>query len=207
MNRESDNTEKRDALILGCGYLGRVVAKKLVGHPSYDNIYGLVRKQSSGKELSQQNVRAIIGDILQPMTLYSINRLWGADSNDPRKLVDVFYMIPPGRDHAEAMLHDGIKNTCQILRSLANNIHRAILVSSTAVYGQTGGVQIDADTEAKPNNQRAKWLIDGENQWLSNGKHLASCVWQGFTGQGGSWAWARSERAAHLSVTAMRIST
>ncbi|QDU33308.1 hypothetical protein KS4_13540 [Poriferisphaera corsica] len=173
MRSEPRHHKKRDALILGCGYLGRILAKKIIENPLYENVYGLVRKQTSGKQISQLGVRAIIGDILQPMTLYPINRLWGKASENPDRRVDIFYMIPPGRENAEEALHEGITNVCNVMSQFKSHIQQSILVSSTAVYGQSDGELIDADTEAKPNNQRAQWLLDAEQTWLASGNNFS----------------------------------
>jgi len=49
------------------------------------------------------------------------------------------------------------------------SVRRAVLVSSTAVYAQRGGEQVDADSPAEPHDERGKLLRAGEELWLDAG--------------------------------------
>src|SRR5690606_32470575 len=61
----------------------------------------------------------------------------------------------------------GIAYTINALRT-AKNLRRAVLTSSTAVYGQTGGERVDADTPPQPIGERAQLLVKGEGWWLES---------------------------------------
>jgi len=159
MGAAADNT-KSTSLIFGCGYLGTRLAQSLLadGH----KVYGTTRSTARARELSQLGVHPMLVSITQRVTFAALTPALEAES------LDVYDLIPPGRPNASPtprqVVLGGIAYTINALKHA--NLRRAVLTSSTAVYGQTGGAHVDADTPAEPTTQRSGILVDGEKLWL-----------------------------------------
>jgi nucleoside-diphosphate-sugar epimerase len=87
-----------------------------------------------------------------------------------RPSLDVYYLVPPGRSGADPspqeVLLEGVANVVAHLKQA--NIRRAVLTSSTAVYGQSEGQAVDASSEAQPPQERGQWLVQAERIWLES---------------------------------------
>ncbi|WP_428389183.1 NAD-dependent epimerase/dehydratase family protein [Mucisphaera sp.] len=146
-------------LIIGCGYLGRRLAARLrdAGH----TVYATARTEAKARELARLGLHPCITNVTQPLTLTAIQ-----PALDLPELA-VAYLVPPGRAHPgpETTVREGIANTARALRN--TTITRAILTSSTAVYGQTDNSRITAATPANPAHDRGKLLLEGEHIWQS----------------------------------------
>jgi nucleoside-diphosphate-sugar epimerase len=134
-------------LIAGCGYVGGRLAEILAGEGR--QVWGL-RRDPAGLP---PGVRAIAADVSRPDTLTSI----------PGALDGLVYAVAPsGRTDASylAAYVDGLRN---VLRAMAGGPpRRAVLVSSTGVYGQSDGSWVDEDTEPRPADSTGRILLDGE---------------------------------------------
>lgn len=154
------------ALIVGCGYLGMHVAARLVERDV--TVFGTTRSETRARQLNGIGVRPMIVHVTQPITLAALRPALEAES------LDVYYMVPPGRPGQSPSPRQTILGgTAHVLKALRNsgaNIRRAVLVSSTAVYGQSGGERIDADTEPVPGGERSRLLLEGEKLWLNAGE-------------------------------------
>lgn len=163
MLQDSSHTLAPTALIIGCGYLGRRVAARLIERDVM--VHGSTRQIAKSTELSALGVRPLFLDITQKLTLTVLRPVLA------RGPVDVFFLVPPGRGgrhdpSPREVIVDGLRNLIGALSSAT--IQRAVLSSSTAVYGQTDGVTIDADTPAQPADDRAKTIVESERIWLEN---------------------------------------
>lgn len=150
-------------LIIGCGYLGRRLAERLIA--SGQPVYGTTRGESRARELARLGVRPLMLDVTQKLTLTALKPA----IDEPA--INVAYMVPPGRPRThpgpEVTVREGIANTVRALKGAT--VRRAVLVSSTAVYGGASGERVDADTSARPAHTRGQLLLDGENSWLAGG--------------------------------------
>ncbi|WP_432799690.1 NAD-dependent epimerase/dehydratase family protein [Poriferisphaera sp. WC338] len=162
---ESDITHNpRATLIIGCGYLGKQLARQLLTCNPDQPIFAAVRSQISARSLVPLGLRPLLLDVTQPLTLAAARAVL-----EPYQL-DIYYMIPPGRKNAhpgpKQTVIGGIINTLNLLREL--DIRKAILISSSAVYGQSENEIVSADTPPEPNNEKAKLLLEGEQLWLNH---------------------------------------
>ncbi|MFA9478299.1 NAD-dependent epimerase/dehydratase family protein [Phycisphaerales bacterium AB-hyl4] len=152
------------ALIVGCGYLGRGLAARLVELGQV--VYGTTRSPDKARQLAALGVRPMLVHITQPVTLAALTPAIEAES------LDVYHMIPPGRPgqspSPRQVVLGGIAHVVKALRRA--NVRRAVLVSSSAVYGQRNGQLVDADTPAKPIDERGRLLLEGEQLWLAAGE-------------------------------------
>ena len=158
----------KNTLIIGCGYLGNELVKQLRLLNLNYTITGTVRGQSSAQKLMIKGVKPLFLEVTQPLTFAAIHPAVQCDE------LDVYYMVPPGRNNnthnPTQTVIEGITNTIKYLNTA--NIRKAILVSSTAVYGQNKGQTINANTPAIPFGNRSKILHEGEKIWLSSGKNF-----------------------------------
>ncbi len=154
-----------NALIIGCGYLGRVLAGKLLAQGV--TVYGTTQSRPRAEELFALGVRPMLLSVTQRPTFASLRPALDCEA------LDVYYLVPPGhaRDDGPSprnVILGGIAYTLNALRT-ARGLRRAVLTSSTAVYGQSGNARVDADTPAAPNGERAELLLKGEDLWLNSG--------------------------------------
>ncbi|MEX2389281.1 MAG: NAD-dependent epimerase/dehydratase family protein, partial [Phycisphaeraceae bacterium] len=129
-------------------------------------VYATTRSPDKARQLAGLGVRPLLVHITQPVTLAALTPVLAADP------LDVYHMIPPGRPgqspSPRQVVLGGIAHMVKTLRRAAR-VHRAILVSSTAVYGQHDGQLVDADTPPRTTDERGKLLLDGEHLWLQAG--------------------------------------
>ena len=139
-------------LIIGCGYLGHRVARAWVadGH----SVSALTRSTTRAAELSQEGIRPIVGDICDPSTLAGLP---AADT----VVFAVGYDRSSGHSQ-QAVAVDGLRN---VLRIIASRTGRLISISSSSVYGQSGGEWVDESTPCHPVQPggecclAAEWLV------------------------------------------------
>jgi len=120
-----------NVLIAGCGDVGNVLASSLLrnGHA----VHGLKRDIST----LPKGVQAVQADLTDPDSLASL----------PETITDLVFMpTPASRDPAayESIFLDGWIN---LWNSLKKPPARTLLVSSTAVYGQSNGGVVNEETE------------------------------------------------------------
>lgn len=154
------------SLIIGCGYLGRSLAAKLIAEGQ--TVYGTTRSFDHAPALTGLGVQPLVVSVTQPVTFAAMRPALEAGS------LDVYYMVPPGRPGRRSghptprqTVLGGIAHMVKQLRYA--DTHRALLVSSSAVYGQRDGQHVDADTEPEPSSERGRLLLEGERLWLAAG--------------------------------------
>lgn len=166
------------ALIVGCGYLGQRLAPLLVEQGQ--TVYGTTRSYQKAPRLAEHQIRPLIVHVTQPVTLAALTPALEAPS------LDVYQMIPPGRPtNSPSPRQVLLGGTAHILKALRRaQVRRAVLVSSTAVYGQQGGERIDADTPAEPADERGKLMAEAERLWLDAGPQFHVARLAGIYGPG-----------------------
>jgi len=155
-------------LIAGCGDVGGVLAELLLagGHA----VYGLKRDSSSLPE----GVRGVQADLLQSETLKDL----------PGRIDTLVYMPTPGsRDRAgyQAIFLQGWKN---LWSALDGEPERTLLVSSTAVYGESNGMEVDENTPARPARFNGEVLLEMERLVASSTQNLVVARLSGIYGPG-----------------------
>jgi nucleoside-diphosphate-sugar epimerase len=136
-------------LIIGCGYLGsRVAALWLAqGHR--------VRALTRGRveELRGMGVEPVVGDVRELLDLLTLEP---ADT--------VLYAVTPDRRHgatAEAVWVEGLVNLISAMREWPT-APRLVFISSTSVYGQTGGEEVDEAAPTCPADDSGRVLARAE---------------------------------------------
>lgn len=138
-----------DVLIIGCGYVGRRAAAAWLAAGA--TVAALTRSAQNAAELSAEGILPIIGDVLQPETL---SALPAADL--------VLYAVGFDRtaNHSQREVYvDGLEN---VLAAITPKIGRLIYLSSTSVYGQTGGEWVDEESPCQPMRANGQVCLDAE---------------------------------------------
>lgn len=141
--------------VIGCGYVGMRVAAKIAkqGH----QVYGIRRFISDSDPFDSAGIIPISIDITQPEQLHRIpdSVRWVVNAvSSSRRGVDVYRKVY--LEATQSLIHH-LRNT---------RIQRYLHVSSTSVYGQTDGSQVDETSERKPISLTSQILIDVEDLLL-----------------------------------------
>ncbi|MCE0484705.1 MAG: NAD-dependent epimerase/dehydratase family protein [Methylacidiphilales bacterium] len=132
-------------LIIGCGYIGRPLALRLKARGG--DVTGWVHSTSSAEALMKQKLaRVIVGSV-------GDERIWKGMKDDYDVVVQC---ASSGRGGAEAYQEVYLRGAVNVNRYLP--IARQIFVSSTAVYGQTGGEWVREESPAEPGTETGKIL-------------------------------------------------
>ncbi len=136
-------------LILGCGYLGRRAAvrwRELGQH-----VFATTRSVAHAEELRQLGVEPIIADVLDP----------GSSGQFPGFMVDVvLYAVGFDRGAFGSMRAVHIQGLANMLDRLSWG--RFLYVSSTGVYGQTGGEDVEEIAATEPLEESGKVVLEAE---------------------------------------------
>lgn len=142
-----------DPIIIGCGYVGRTLAKQL--HAENIKPTCIVSSEDSLAKLQQLQLEARIynldtghTDQQQPL-LDEINQ-------------DVYYFAPPGT--ADEQDHR-IKHFLELCNTQPPR--RIVYISTSGVYGDCGGAWVNETRPTRPITPRAKRRLNAEQQLLA----------------------------------------
>lgn len=166
------------ALIIGCGYLGKRLAGRLIARGQV--VYGTTRGEARAQSLAESGIRPLLLSVTQPVTYASLTPALSAEA------LDVYLMVPPGRvNGSPSARHVVLGGTAHVLKTLRRaNARRAVMVSSSAVYGQADGRLVDADSPPDAQSERAGLLLGGEGLWLDAGPEYSVVRLAGLYGPG-----------------------
>ena len=143
-------------LLLACGYLGAAMVRALGGC----NITALTRGTGRHGMLTASGVRCIACDLAgSDLAAQLTPALQGFAGS-------VFLLAPPSVWPA-ADPRPGMARLTAFLRTL--QVERAVLASSTAVYGDAQGAHIDATSEVLGLDARSHRLLAIEQAWMAAG--------------------------------------
>lgn len=139
----------RSVLIVGCGYLGRRVAQRLVA--AGESVWGTTRSADKARELELLGVRPIVVDLLKaesleqlpPSThlLFLASHTRGSD-------------VPPSAIHVE-----GLRS---VLSALEGSLRYVVYAGTVGVYGDARGESVDETTTPAPRTESAAASLSGE---------------------------------------------
>jgi nucleoside-diphosphate-sugar epimerase len=147
--------------IIGCGDIGRRVAslELAAGNP----VAALVRSEATVRQLRQQGVGVVRGDLDAPESL----------ANLPVHAAVLYYFAPPpakGTDDPRLKA---------VLAALSPAVlpKRVVYISTSGVYGDCQGAWIDEDRPLNPQTDRARRRAAAELALRSwSGRHGVPCV-------------------------------
>jgi nucleoside-diphosphate-sugar epimerase len=140
-----------DKLVIGCGYLGRVVAARWrdAGH----RVVATTRTPNRATELRALGHEPVICDVMQPASLLLAL---------PRSVDTVFHCVGFDRTTAVPMRTVYVEGLANVLTALCTWRGRFIYVSSTSVYGQTAGEEVDEDAATQPAEDSGRVVLEAE---------------------------------------------
>jgi nucleoside-diphosphate-sugar epimerase len=143
-----------DKLVIGCGYLGRVIAARwrAAGH----RVFATTRSPQRAEEIRALGLDPVLCDVLQPATLDAL----------PKTVDAVVHCV--GFDRAAGVERrrvyvDGLAN---VLIALEGSAGRFLHVSSTGVYGQSDGAEVDENAATAPQEESGRVMLEAERLLL-----------------------------------------
>jgi nucleoside-diphosphate-sugar epimerase len=140
-------------LILGCGYLGRALGIALAARG--DAVTGWVRSAASAAALPSDGITPWRGDLADPAAWDGL----------PRGFNAVVHCAASGGGGPEAYRSVYLDGVREALRQLPGA--RLVFVSSTSVYGQTGGEDVTEESPAAPATETGRLLREAEEAALT----------------------------------------
>ena len=129
-------------VIAGAGYVGRSLAQRLKTH---GRVTAVVSRATSAARLAEEGIPACVYD------------LDGDDTPRIERADCVIYLVPPPASGATD------PRIARWLRTTPTP-RRLVYLSTTAVYGDTGGRSVDEEAPATPTSARGQRRLDAEQQ-------------------------------------------
>jgi nucleoside-diphosphate-sugar epimerase len=138
-------------LIAGCGYAGTRLARRRLGEGP---LLALVRRTASAENLIRQDIPALAVDFDQETPVP-----WP----QPLDLGSLVYLAPPSGTGTEDLR---LARFLEALGSARPEVF--VYISTTGVYGDTGGAPVDEASPTAPRDDRSRRRLDAERrvtQW------------------------------------------
>jgi len=148
-------------VILGCGFVG-VRAARLFAGEGWE-VIGVTHSAESAARLTGEPFRAVACDIADGAALSAAKELHGADA--------VISAVSSGRGGEEAYRAVYLRGIWNAIEHL--DAGRVLFVSSTSVYGQTGGEWVTEESPAEPVSPTSRILREAEDAALEHGGTVA----------------------------------
>ena len=152
MPSESENRPKiQTALIAGCGYVGHRVAQSWTAEGI--ETCAFTRDAAKAEQLSTQGIRPLILDLSSPEN-------WPELPAVDVLLWSVGFDRSAGADRTKVWI-DGLRELLSRVQFRTEH-GRVIYTSSTGVYGDSGGDEVDEETVACPDSEGGKACLAAE---------------------------------------------
>jgi nucleoside-diphosphate-sugar epimerase len=151
----------RSTLIVGCGYLGQRVGRRLAQRGEI--VYGTTRTLGRFDELQGLGIRPILADVQQELTL--------------KQLPDVdrvLHCVGFDRTSGAAISDVYVVGLARVLDHLPDSVQAVVYASSTGVYGRDDGGWVDEDFPPDPRNDSGRACLAAEG--LVRGKSGVTSV-------------------------------
>jgi nucleoside-diphosphate-sugar epimerase len=139
------NHDRPHLLIAGCGYVGRRLATALASR--YD-VTALVRTPSSAAEVGAAGIRTIVLDLDRIRINVAIPERLNQEA--------IVYLVPPPSFGESDLRLD------RFLQLATVPPKAFVYVSTTGVYGDSGGALVDESTPVNPRTDRARRRVTAE---------------------------------------------
>jgi nucleoside-diphosphate-sugar epimerase len=144
------NAGVQKILIVGSGYVARRILSRLAPYPSRARVYAVLRDPARAATWREAGATPVLADLDDRG---SLQRLAG--------LADcVLHLAPPP---GEGRHDTRTRNLLAALSKGKSLPRRLVYVSTTGVYGDCGGAQIDETRRLNPESSRAGRRVDAEN--------------------------------------------
>lgn len=153
MNNSAGEVQQPKLLIVGCGYVGKRVAR-LARQSGYE-VFALTRSQERARELESQGCRPIVGSWHSAQSLMGLPRL------------EAILVAIPHREEADLGEQTHVAGLANLVEAVANSQPRFIYLSTTGVFGQSSGEQLTEDSPATPTRLGPSIALRAE-QWIAS---------------------------------------
>ena len=136
-------------LIVGCGYLGGRVAARW--HAAGHRVVALTRDPETAAAFRGRGWDAIVGDVTDPASLAALP---AADV--------VLHAVGYDRGAGDSRRAVAAGGAANVLASPAGGASRYLYISTTGVYGQTGGERVDERSETDPDSEGGAANLEAE---------------------------------------------
>ncbi|MFW5939086.1 MAG: SDR family oxidoreductase [Halolamina sp.] len=141
-----------DVLVLGCGYVGRELARQL--RDADHHVLGVVRSASSADRVEREGIEAVQADLTDPDAITSLP--------DADALVFAASVGRGSVDDARALYVEGLRAVLSAFTERARPPDRVLFTSTTGVYGDHGGDWVDESTPIDPQRPKATVIAEAE---------------------------------------------
>ena len=155
-----------DKLIIGCGYLGRRIAA--LWYAQHHRVFATTRSAARAEEWRALGLQPILCNVLDPASLCSLPRV-----------ESIAYCVGLDQSAGESMHKVYVDGLANVLAALPKPAPRFLYVSSTSVYGQTEGEEVDESATTEPQEESGKVVLEAEGLLLAQ---LPSAVILRFAG-------------------------
>jgi nucleoside-diphosphate-sugar epimerase len=138
-------------LIVGCGYLGRPVARRWLaeGH----QVWAVTRSPEQAAELRDAGIEPVLADVTRPETLA-----------DLPEVQNVLYAVGYDRAAGLSRWEVYVGGLESFLARVSPRIERLVYISSTGVYGQTDGSWLDESSPCRPQREAGRAFLAAEQR-------------------------------------------
>ena len=153
----------KKALIIGCGYLGQRIARRL--RAAGFEVRGTTRSKSRAAELENAGIPAAVMELGSAAAHPLLKEKWDA----------AIYAAAPGKDGNADLVFRRAPPACHG-QLCAAGLERFVYVSSTRVYPQTGGELLDEESPAEPDEGTSALLREAERELLGEARENGAVV-------------------------------
>jgi nucleoside-diphosphate-sugar epimerase len=136
-------------LIIGCGYLGRRVARRWMAQG--DAVFALTRSADRACAFRDAGIQPIVGDVTNPASLAELP-----------PVDTLLYAVGLDRDSGKSQREVSVGGLENVLGCVAGKVQRFLYISSTSVYGQRDGEWVDESSECRPDADNGKVCLEAE---------------------------------------------
>ncbi len=138
-------------LVAGCGWLGRAVAASLRARG--DRVTGILRRGANRSELEQLGLEVHLLDLADPRSAQAI----------PMDLDAVVACQAPAQGSVHAYRQTYVDATANLIAAcLSRAVRSFVYTSSTGVFGQRDGGDVDETSAPAPDGEHASILAEAE---------------------------------------------
>jgi nucleoside-diphosphate-sugar epimerase len=136
-------------LIFGCGYLGMRVAA--LWRAAGDEVYAVTRSSERAATFAASGITPIVGDLTTD-----------AELPIPQGVRTVLFAVGYDRGGGQPIHDVYVGGLRHVLSGLPESVEKVIYVSSTGVYGQVTGNEVDEDSPCKPTREGGRACLAAE---------------------------------------------
>jgi nucleoside-diphosphate-sugar epimerase len=145
-------------LIVGCGYLGMRVAA--LWRAAGSEVYAVTRSSERAATFAASGLTPIVGDLTGSAARRQSD---SAELPVPQGVRTVLFAVGYDRAGGQSIHDVYVGGLGRVLRSLPDSVQKVIYISSTGVYGQVTGSEVDEDSPCQPTREGGRASLAAEN--------------------------------------------